>query len=55
MAGAKRKWEVLTSNGDTKQVEGTKAEINPASAEVVFYDGDDVVASFRGYQSFSPA
>lgn len=49
---AKKKYTVVTAHGETEEVECTRIEA-PDGVTVNFYDGDDIVASFRGYTSFS--
>lgn len=53
MATTSKKTFVITkANGEEVEVKGTHAEEESDRAQVKVYDGDDIVASFRGYTSF---
>ena len=47
-------YTVLTSRGSEVKVDADRVETNDTQAKVTFYNGDDVVASFSGYQGFYP-
>jgi hypothetical protein len=50
---SKHAYRVVTAAGETVDVTGvTRAEQDPRNASVTFYDGDEPVASFRGFTSF---
>ena len=51
---AKKKYIVITAQGTEVEVQATRAEEDDNGSRVKFYDGEDVIASFRSYSSFHP-
>lgn len=51
-ASSKKTFVVSKADGKEVTVTGTSAEEDPNSSAVRIFDGDDIVASFRGYSSF---
>jgi hypothetical protein len=51
---AKQKYIIVTSQGKEAQVTATRVEEDETSSLIKFYDGDNLVGSFRSYSSFHP-
>lgn len=49
---SKRTYTVNTAQGNEVQVEATRAEEDESGSVIRLYDGDDLVATFRGHSSF---
>lgn len=49
-ASSKKTFIVTKADGEEVEVSGTRTALD--NATVTIYDGDEVVASFRGYQNF---
>lgn len=54
-ASSKKQWKVQPGMGEAVEVTATRMETDEAGLKITFYDGDDMVAAFRGYTSVYPA
>ena len=52
MADTKKKYDVTKADGETASVEATRVVRDGVTIDC--YDGENLVASFRGYTSFNP-
>lgn len=53
---AKKKYVVVTAHNESVNVENvTRVEVSESNVQVTFYDGDEPVASFRGFNSYRRA
>lgn len=52
---AKQKYIVVTAQGKDAEVTATRVVEDETGSLVKFYDGDNLVGSFRSYSSFHPA
>lgn len=49
-----RTYKVVNGRQEAELVRADRVDLNTDKREVTFYEGDDPIASFVGYTSFSP-
>lgn len=53
-ATSKKKWCVQPNQGELVEVEAERLSLDDARVRATFYDGEDVVAAFTGFQNIYP-
>lgn len=51
---AKKKWTVHPNGSEAVIIEAERLSLDDARVRATFYDGDEVVASFTGFQNIYP-
>ena len=51
---AKKKWMVQPSQGEVVEIEAERLVLDDARVRATFFNGEDVVAAFTGFQNIYP-